>query len=81
MAKNEENPRAFELYLVKHTKSKLYWDGKGFNQKDKKKAQLAEFRLAKTLEWEHKDVEIKLFLVDWRDEASWQHLVPACSSV
>ena len=79
MAKNEENPRAFELYLVKHKKTGLYWDGKGFNQKDKTKAVLAEYRLTKALIWEHKDVEYKIILADWRDDKTWAHLVPKAS--
>ena len=81
MAKMEPGPHDFELYLVKHEVSKLYWDGKGFNQKDKKKAILCDYRLTKTLMWEHRDVTAKIILADWRDDKSWLHLVPSCSAV
>ena len=76
MAKNQPNPREFELYLVKNCKTNLYWDGKDFTIKDKKKSILCEFRLMHELEWKHKDIECKIILADWRDDNSWAHLVP-----
>jgi hypothetical protein len=81
MAKNEPGPHDFELFLVKHEKLKRYWDGKGFNQKDKKKAVLCDYRLTKMLEWEHLDVVSKIVFADWRDDNSWAHLVPSCSAI
>ena len=80
MAKNESGPHDFELYLIKHEKTKLYWDGKGFNQKDRKKAVLCDYRLMMLLEWEHVDVSSKIILADWRDDKSWAHLVPSLSA-
>lgn len=80
MAKNEPNPREFELYILRHVDTKLYWDGKGFNQKKREKAVLAEYRLTKALLWEHKYIEAKLVLADWRDDRTWAHLVPSCSA-
>ena len=77
MAKNEPNPREFELYLVKRSTSNLYWDGKGFTLKDKKKAVLCEFRLMHELQWKYQDIETKIILADWRDDNSWKHLVPS----
>ena len=81
MAKNEPNPREFELYLLKHADTSLYWDGKGFNQKKKEKAQLADYRLTQALLWEHQYVIAKIILADWRDDKSWAHLVPKLSAV
>jgi len=81
MAKNEPGPHDFELYLLRHLETKLYWDGKGFNQKKREKAQLADHRLAKTLVWEHKHVDAKIVFADWRDDKSWAHLVPSCSAI
>jgi len=76
MAKNEPNPREFELYILKNSETKLYWDGKGFNEKKREKAILAEYRLTKALMWEYKFVEAKLVLADWRNDKSWEHLIP-----
>jgi len=75
MANLEDDPKHFECYLLQHTKTKKYWDGKGFNQKNKNKSILADCRLARTLKWEHEFVDMKLVLVDWRKDETWSHLV------
>ena len=76
----EIDPRAFELYSVQHTKTKLYWDNKGFNEPDKKKARLVDFRLMAVLKSEHVHVKTKLIIKDRRDDKCWLHLVPKLSA-
>ena len=76
----EGDPRAFELYSVQHAKTKLYWDNKGFNEPDKKKAQLVDFRLMAVLKYEHVNVKIKVVIKDRRDDNCWLHLVPKLSA-
>ena len=78
MANLEDDYRNFECYLVKHNKSNLYWDGKGFNQKNKTKALLVDYRLARLLKYEHKFVDAKLVIADWRKDETWSHLVSSC---
>jgi len=77
MASFDDDPKNFELYLVQHSESKLYWDAKGFNQKNKNKAILVDYRVMKTLKHEHIHITSKIILADWRDDNSWAHLVPA----
>jgi len=80
----ESDPRAFELYSAQHTKTKLYWDNKGFNESSKKKAMLIDFRVLAVLKAEHIHVKEKLIVKDRRDDGCWVHLVPkslsACNS-
>lgn len=76
----EGNPRAFELYRVKHKKTNLYWSGKGFDEKDKTKARLVDFRLLAALKWEHVYVESELLITDRRKDESWAHLVSGLSA-
>ena len=78
--KKELNKKMFELYLVQHTQTNLYWDGKGFNQKDKKKAILVEYRMMAALKWEHVHVKEELIIKNRLDDKSWEHLVPSLSS-
>jgi hypothetical protein len=80
----EKDPRAFELYRVQHTTTKLYWDSKGFNVSSAKKAVLVDFRLLAVLKSEHVHIKEKLIIKDKRKDSSWAHLVPkslsACNS-
>ena len=78
--KKELDKKMFGLYLVQHSQTKLYWDGKGFNQKDKKKAILADYRLMATLKWEHIHVVEELLVKNRLDDNCWLHLVPKLSA-
>ena len=78
--RKESDPRMFQLFRVQHTQTKLYWDGKGFNQKDKKKSILADYRLMAALKWEHIHVKEELIVKDRRDDSTWSHLVPKLSA-
>jgi hypothetical protein len=76
----ETDPRAFVLYSAQHTKTKLYWGGKGFDIKDKSKALLIDFRLLAVLIEEHIHVKDKVVIKDRRDDKCWAHLVPTLSA-
>ena len=78
--KKELNPKAFELYRVKHKKTNLYWSGKGFDEKDKTKARLVDFRLLASLKWEHVYIESELIVKNRLDDKKWEHLVPTLSA-
>jgi len=78
--KKELDKKVFGLYLVQHTQTKLYWDGKGFNQKKKNKAILVDYRLMAALKWEHIYIKEVLLIKDRRDNASWSHLIPTSLS-
>jgi hypothetical protein len=60
--------------------SKLYSDNKGFNEPDKSKAVLVDFRLLALLKAEHVHVKEKLIIKDKRDDKTWSHLVPTLSA-
>lgn len=78
--KKELDKKMFGLYLVQHAQTKLYWDGKGFNQKNKKKAILVDYRLMASLKWEHIHVKEELLIEDRRNDNSWVHLIPSSLS-
>jgi hypothetical protein len=78
--KKELTPKAFELYRVKHKKTNLYWSGKGFDEKDKTKSKLVDFRLLASLKWEHVYVEFEVLVSDRRKDETWAHLVSSLSS-
>ena len=78
--RREIDKRAFELYRVQHVTSKLYWSGKGFDQKDKKKAVLVCFRVLAALKAEHIHIKDELIVKDRRNDATWSHLVPKLSA-
>ncbi|NDB84965.1 MAG: hypothetical protein EB127_20025 [Alphaproteobacteria bacterium] len=78
--KREIDPRAFHLYRIQHTKTKLYWSGKGFDEKKKEKSILIDFRLLATLKWEHIYIKEELIIKDRRDDSTWEHLVPKLSA-
>ena len=76
----ELDPRAFHLYRVQHSKTKMYWSGKGFDIKDKDKSPLIDFRVLATLKSEHIHVNSELLVKDRRDDSTWEHLVPKLSA-
>lgn len=78
--KRETDPRMFSLYLVRHTQTKLFWDGKGFNQKNKKKAILVDYRLMAALKYEHIYIQEELLIKDRRDDKTWTHLIQSLSA-
>ena len=76
----ELDPRAFELYSVQHTKTKMFWSGKGFDEPNKKKAYLVDFRLLTLLKSEHVYVKSVTVIKDKRDDSCWESLIPVLSA-
>lgn len=74
--RKETDPRMFQLFRVQHTQTKLYWSGKGFDEKNKAKSILVDYRLMAALKWEHIHVNAELIVKDRRDDKTWIHLVP-----